>query len=129
MFTTERLLLRIFDPEVDGNIWVQWQNSELTGPQPWSREKAMQTLENRAKDKNALPWFMICEKPANESELPSALGLNDDYFRTADGKSRYPAVGIINLEKLGGAADTSRTVAFGITLDPRHQGHRPLLLR
>jgi hypothetical protein len=129
MFFTERLMLRALDPEVDNAIWLQWTNAlpymnalTVLGPQPWSREKSKQVLEGRAKDKDALPWLMICEKPADEGGLPSALGPNDDYFRTADGKARYPAIGMINLDKVGGAADATRTVTFGIMLDEKHQG-------
>ena len=136
MFFTERLMLRGLDPEVDNNIWLQWTNSvpsmivlAMQGPQPWSRERSKQVLESRAKYTDALPWLMICEKPATEGELPSALGPNDDYFRTADGKARYPSIGFLNIDKAGGAADVNRTVSFGVLLDERHQGSHPRLVR
>lgn len=136
MFFTERLMLRGLDPEVDNNIWLQWTNAvpsmmalAVQGPQPWSRERSKQVLESRAKDTDALPWFTICEKPATEGELPSALGPNDDYFRTADGNARYPAIGFLNIDKAGGNANVNRTVSFGILLAERHQGNCLLLLR
>jgi len=136
MFFTDRLMLRCLDLEVDSNTWVQWTNDlalmtalSAQGPQPLSRERSLKQLEDRVKDKDALPWFMICEKPA-DSELPSTLGTNDDYFRTADGKARYPAIGFIHIDKIGGPTDVNGIVYLGILLDAGHQGKQiisPLL--
>ena len=129
MFFTDRLMLRCLDPEVDSKLWIQWTNDlplmtalSTQGPQPWSREMSMKYLEDRVKDKDALPWFMICEKPSSNSELPSALGPHDDYFRTEDGKARYPAIGFIHIDKLGGPTDVNGIVYMGILLDAAHQG-------
>ncbi|KAH8194469.1 hypothetical protein TruAng_011367 [Truncatella angustata] len=122
-------MLRGLDPEVDNNIWLQWTNPvpsmtalAVQGSQSWSRERSKHVREIRAKDKDALPWLMIYEKPAAEGELPSALVPNDDYFRTANGKARYPAIDFLNIDKVGGAVDTSRTVSFEILLDEKRQG-------
>ncbi|KAH7305251.1 acyl-CoA N-acyltransferase [Stachybotrys elegans] len=127
MFFTERLMFRCLDPEVDGHLWLQWTNDlplvnalSAQGAQPWSRERSKKYLEDRVKDKDALPWFMVCEKPA-DSELPSALGPNDDYFRTADGKARYPAIGCLHIDKMGGVTDVNGIVYMGILLDAAHQ--------
>jgi hypothetical protein len=129
MFFTERLMLRAVDPEVDNATWLQWTNNVQSinavtniGPHPWSREKSKALLENRAKKEDALPWFIICERPAVENEPASILGQGDDYFKTADGKARYPAIGLLTMEKMGGAIDVNRIVAFGIMFDKEHQG-------
>jgi hypothetical protein len=129
MFFTERLMLRAIDPEVDNATWLQWTNNVQSinavtniGPHPWSREKSKALLENRAKKEDALPWFIICERPAPGNEPASVLGPNDDYFKTADGKARYPAIGMLTLSKMGGAIDVNRTVSFGIMFDQAHQG-------
>lgn len=129
MFFTERLMLRGLDPEVDNAIWLQWTNAveslnalSIQGPQPWSRERSKQSLETRVKDNDALPWFIICKKPAFEDNCSLALGPNDDYFRTADGKARFPAIGILSLDKAGKAANINRIVSFGILFSKEHQG-------
>jgi RimJ/RimL family protein N-acetyltransferase len=130
MFFTDRLMLRCIDPEADNAIWLQWTNDvdsmnaiSLQGTQPWSREKSKQVLETRTKDKDALPWFMICERPTVENEPASVLGPNDDYFRTADGKARYPAIGMLTMDRTGPAQDVNRTVGFGILFNKKHQGN------
>lgn len=129
MFFTERLMLRGLDLEVDNTIWLQWTNTveslnaiSIQGPQPWTRERSKQSLETRAKDVDALPWFIICEKPASENECPAALGPNDDYFRTADGNARYPAIGMLAIDKVGKGTAVNRVVSFGILLTKDHQG-------
>ncbi|KAG9694517.1 acyl-CoA N-acyltransferase, partial [Aureobasidium melanogenum] len=129
MFFTERLMLRGLDPEVDNAIWLQWTNTveslnalSIQGPQPWTRERSKQFLETRVKDVDALPWFIICEKPALEDECSVVLGPNDDCFRTTDGKARYPAIGILALDKVGKAANVNRIVSFGILFTKDYQG-------
>lgn len=129
MFFTQRLMIRNIDPEVDLKTWLQWTNDEpiitnitLQGPQPWSRERTKKFLESRASDADALPCFMISKKPQNDDELPAALGQDDDLFRTADGKSRYPAIGNLNLRKASKDEGVNGTVVFGVLLDKRHQG-------
>ncbi|KAG9944512.1 acyl-CoA N-acyltransferase, partial [Aureobasidium melanogenum] len=129
MFFTERLMLRGLDPEVDNTIWLQWTNTveslnalSIQGPQPWSRERSKQFLETRMKDTDALPWFIICEKPALEDDGSLALGSNDDYFRNADGNARYPAIGILALDKVGKAPAINRVVSFGILFSKEYQG-------
>jgi ribosomal protein S18 acetylase RimI-like enzyme len=71
---------------------------------------------------DALPWFIICEKPALEDDCSLALGPNDDCFRTSDGNARYPAIGILAIDKVGKAAGVNRVVSFGILLTKDHQG-------
>lgn len=130
MFFTDRLMLRGIDPEVDNAIFLQWTNNveavnsiTTSGPHPWSRERAKQLVEGRTKNADALPWFIICERPTPENEPTSVLGPNDDYYRTADSQARYPAIGMLTMTKIGGATDVSRTVAFGILFDQSHQGN------
>ena len=129
MFFTERLMLRSLDPEVDNTIWLQWTNTveslnalSIQGPQPWTRERSKQFLETRAKDMDALPWFIICEKPDLGNKGDLALGPNDDYFRTADGNARYPAIGMLAIDKTGRAGAVNRILSFGILLTKDHQG-------
>ena len=129
MFFTKRLMLRGIDPEVDNAIWLQWTNAvdsinaiTTQGPLPWSRERSKQLLETRTKDKDALPWFIICERPTVENEPGTVLGPDDDYYRTADGHARYPAIGMLTMDKVGGATDVNRIVSFGILFDQGHQG-------
>ncbi|KAG9552072.1 acyl-CoA N-acyltransferase, partial [Aureobasidium melanogenum] len=129
MFFTERLMLRGLDPDVDNAIWLQWTNTveslhalSVQGPQPWTRERSKQFLETRVKDMDALPWFIICEKPALEDDCSLALGPNGDCFRTSDGNARYPAIGILAIDKVGKAAGVNRIVSFGILLTKDHQG-------
>ena len=136
MFFTERLMLRGIDPEVDNAIFLQWTNNvdsvnsiTTSGPHPWSRERAKQLVEGRTKNADSLPWFIICERPTPENEPASVLSPNDDYFRTADGHARYPAIGMLTMTKIGGATDVSRTVAFGILFDESHQGNYLRFLR
>ncbi|KAG9670365.1 acyl-CoA N-acyltransferase, partial [Aureobasidium melanogenum] len=129
MFFTERLMLRGLDPDVDNAIWLQWTNTveslhalSVQGPQPWTRERSKQFLETRVKDMDALPWFIVCEKPALEDDCSLALGPNDDCFRTSDGNARYPAIGILAIDKVGKAAGVNRIVSFGILLSKDYQG-------
>jgi hypothetical protein len=129
MFFTKRLMLRGIDPEVDNAIWLQWTNAVDTinaittqGPLPWSRERSKQVLETRTRDKDSLPWFIICERPTVENEPTSVLGPNDDYYRTVDGHARYPAIGMLTMDKAGGATDVNRIISFGILFERAHQG-------
>jgi hypothetical protein len=130
MFFTKRLMLRGLDPEVDNTIWLQWTNTvdsmhalAVQGPQPWSRERSKHVLETRAKDKDALPWFIVCERPTIEDEPPTVLGPNDDCYRTINGNARYPAIGILTIDKVGKATDVNRVVSVGILLVQGHQGN------
>lgn len=127
MLYTERLMFRNWDPAADTNFiltfitndpWMAWTGAEA--PRPSSQEAAEAAAKNWAGRGDGLPALVICERPAETPQ--ESLSGEDNLFVTKEGKSRYPAIGMLNFFAPEGFQFTDRVCKLGIMLEPKHRG-------
>lgn len=130
MFYTERLMLRNFDEQADLGTVLQWLNEpgflhalSADALRPSSRDQAKTSLQSWMKNEGGLPCLVVCERPP-EGQDPASLSGTSDLFMAADGKPRYPMIGVVSIRK-GRFSFTNRVAELGIAFDKAHQGMSP----
>ncbi|KAK4547843.1 hypothetical protein LTR36_010562 [Oleoguttula mirabilis] len=113
MFYTDRLMLRNFDEQADLNTMLQWLNDvdflqalSSDARRPASRETAKAFVQTRMKNEGGQPCFVVCARPEDHLR-PEKLAVGDDMF-VADGKARYPMVGLLNIRNPNFSATNRR---------------------